>query len=559
MHDRRFMVRRQVVMILVAVLFSSLVGLSAGTASSPIPYAVSFPRSALAESQVFVHVLIRRDTPHAQINLQIRSVGPWTIKRRVNVEQGKGDIAIRFLTPRFAGPLTLFITIHRGRQILWRARGDIEVMVKAVTTSTTTTPTTTTTAPVITTTTTPTTTTTTSTTTTSTTTTTMSTPTTTTTTPSPNAPEPTTLLVGQSLHQGQALWSSDGQYEAVMQADGNFVVYSSSGVAQWSTATQSPGAWLVMQSDGNLVVYSATNSALWSTGTVPGSGDSLIMQTDGNLVLYSKGGVALWSSRGGLTGAEASSLHAGQSLHQGQALWSSDGQYEAVMQADGNFVVYSSSGVAQWSTATQSPGAWLVMQSDGNLVVYSATNSALWSSGTAPSSGDSLDMQTDGNLVIYDSAGRALWAKGQLLSGGLTFTGYPYNSAVDCSAQFGVYSWCINNWWISPLGYGYRNCTDYAAWWLESHGVAASHLLNLGNAETWASRAAGDGDTVVSTAAVGDVAYWSDSSFGHVAIVTAVNADGSVNVAEYNYAGTGNFDTRSNVRATSYIAFPGAP
>ena len=426
-------------MILVAVLFSSLVGLSAGTASSPIPYAVSFPRSALAESQVFVHILIRRDTPHAQINLQIRSVGPWTTKRRVNVEQGKGDIAIRFLTPRFAGPLTLFITIHRGRQILWRARGDIEVMVKAVTTSTTTTPTTTTTAPVITTTTTPTTTTTTSTTTT-----TMSTPTTTTTTPSPNAPEPTTLLVGQSLHQGQALWSSDGQYEAVMQADGNFVVYSSSGVAQWSTATQSPGAWLVMQSDGNLVVYSATNSALWS-------------------------------------------------------------------------------------------------------------------SGTAPSSGDSLDMQTDGNLVIYDSAGRALWAKGQLLSGGLTFTGYPYNSAVDCSAQFGVYSWCINNWWISPLGYGYRNCTDYAAWWLESHGVAASHLLNLGNAETWASRAAGDGDTVVSTAAVGDVAYWSDSSFGHVAIVTAVNADGSVNVAEYNYAGTGNFDTRSNVRATSYIAFPGAP
>ena len=41
---------------------------------------------------------------------------------------------------------------------------------------------------------------------------------------------------------------------------------------------------------------------------------------------------------------------------------------------------------------------------------------------------------------------------------------YPDADAVDCSRTFGRYSWCKNGTWLSPRRFGYRNCTDYAAW-----------------------------------------------------------------------------------------------
>jgi cell wall-associated NlpC family hydrolase len=123
----------------------------------------------------------------------------------------------------------------------------------------------------------------------------------------PAAPVPasavigTTLKAGQTLTAGQSLNSADGRFQAVMQGDGNFVVYATGGGAIWSTGTQgNPGARLAMQTDGNLVVYSAAGKPLWFTSTQPSSNDTLVMQNDGNLVIYS-GGRALWSIQGGRT------------------------------------------------------------------------------------------------------------------------------------------------------------------------------------------------------------------------------------------------------------------
>ena len=53
-----------------------------------------------------------------------------------------------------------------------------------------------------------------------------------------------------------------------------------------------------------------------------------------------------------------------------------------------------------------------IMQGDGNFVLYSSSGSALWSSGTAGNTGASLDVQNDGNVVIYSASGAALWATG---------------------------------------------------------------------------------------------------------------------------------------------------
>lgn len=104
-----------------------------------------------------------------------------------------------------------------------------------------------------------------------------------------------TLNTGVTLHEEDRLVSSDGRFTAVMQNDGNFVIYQASVGAIWSTATNgNSGARIVMQSDGNLVIYRTNNTAAWATATF-GSGHVLVMQTDGNLVMYGSG-VAKWSS-----------------------------------------------------------------------------------------------------------------------------------------------------------------------------------------------------------------------------------------------------------------------
>lgn len=223
--------------------------------------------------------------------------------------------------------------------------------------------------------------------------------------PSPN--RGATLAAGQTLTGGQHLESSDGHYELVMQGDGNFVEYVG-GRALWSTGTSgNPGAYVAMQStDGNLVVYSASNHPLWASST-SGAGAYLALQPDANVVVYSPANASLWSS-----GSINSTLQPGETLagSQSQSLRSADGHYIFVMQADGDLVLYGTSG-ALWSSGTVgNPGAWVGMQGDGNLVVYSPSNQALWSSGTAGNGGDHLGVQTDGNVVIYSAGAQALWA-----------------------------------------------------------------------------------------------------------------------------------------------------
>ncbi|WP_225849011.1 hypothetical protein [Streptomyces sp. HPF1205] len=79
------------------------------------------------------------------------------------------------------------------------------------------------------------------------------------------------------------------------------------------------------------------------------------------------------------------------------------GQYQLIMQHDGNLVIYDVAGHPLWDTQTyNNVGDYATMQSDGNFVVYQGTR-ALWNSGTGGNPGGYyyLCFQTDGNLVIY--------------------------------------------------------------------------------------------------------------------------------------------------------------
>ncbi|PPH96905.1 hypothetical protein C5C95_13050 [Rathayibacter sp. AY1B7] len=222
------------------------------------------------------------------------------------------------------------------------------------------------------------------------------------------------LSSGSRLSRGQQLTSPDGRSRASLQGDGNLAVYSR-GDVRWGAGTQGEGETLSMQSDGNAVVTSASGRPLWASGTAGNPGSRLQMQNDGNLVVYSASGRALWASDtppAPPAPAVRDTLSSGNRLTAGQLLRSSDGGSEAVMQGDGNLVVYSR-GSARWAAGTSGGGNRLEMQSDGNAVVYAGSGGARWQSGTAGSPGSRMVMQNDGNLVIYSPQGRALWASTQ--------------------------------------------------------------------------------------------------------------------------------------------------
>ena len=101
--------------------------------------------------------------------------------------------------------------------------------------------------------------------------------------------------------------SKNGEYEARMQTDGNFVVYKIKGGSKtppWASCTDGKGTKpyrLEMQSDNNLVIYDKNSKPTWNSETVTNTGSAktgyLIMQNDGNLVLYfHDGGQAIWAS-----------------------------------------------------------------------------------------------------------------------------------------------------------------------------------------------------------------------------------------------------------------------
>ncbi len=104
-------------------------------------------------------------------------------------------------------------------------------------------------------------------------------------------------------------------------------------------------------------------------------------------------------------------------------------------------------------------------------------------------------------------------------------------------------------------GYGYYEgeCTSFAAWAVRNDGLADSSSPNyLGNATSWHAA------TTESTPHVGDVAQWDANhngagSTGHVAYVSAVYGDGTIQVQEYNWLSAANNYTghRYNTRQIS--------
>lgn len=112
-------------------------------------------------------------------------------------------------------------------------------------------------------------------------------------------------------------------------------------------------------------------------------------------------------------------IYVNQRLASNQKLISKNGRFVAVLQEDGNFVVYRvDAGQPQplWASNTAGqPVRFILMQDDGNLVAYSIAAASYWSSGPTGTTNCYVIMQNDGNLVVYNTHNRPLWASNTAL------------------------------------------------------------------------------------------------------------------------------------------------
>jgi len=99
---------------------------------------------------------------------------------------------------------------------------------------------------------------------------------------------PAVLFPGDTLYPGQRVYSQDYQYFLILQTDGNFVLYvNNPRRALWASNTAGRSvARAIMQSDGNLVLYDYSSRPVWNSGTNGFTNAILIVQRNGHAVIY---------------------------------------------------------------------------------------------------------------------------------------------------------------------------------------------------------------------------------------------------------------------------------
>lgn len=107
---------------------------------------------------------------------------------------------------------------------------------------------------------------------------------------------PDRLLPEERLHPGEALYSENSLFALSMQPDGNLVLYwDGTTNAIWASETLSHDvAYAVLQADGNFVIYEASGAPLFATGTDGEAVEAVVVDNSGRVILYGPAGEVRW-------------------------------------------------------------------------------------------------------------------------------------------------------------------------------------------------------------------------------------------------------------------------
>ena len=142
------------------------------------------------------------------------------------------------------------------------------------------------------------------------------------------------------------------------------------------------------------------------------------------------------------------------------------------------------------------------------------------------------------SAAIYEERARRVGSDGEQWGGG--GSGYPFSCDI-----------------IDPWGFYTCQCTSYAAWnWNAVQGKPWHNTRpGSGSAYNWPALASDQGYSVSGTPQVGAIISWQagplTSGWGHVAIVEAVNGDGTIDLSEYNWRPL-SFSRRNHVNPGDY-------
>lgn len=219
------------------------------------------------------------------------------------------------------------------------------------------------------------------------------------------------LNTGQQLKLNDYLLSPDRNSTLSMGRDGRLILRRNFRPV-WSSPPAGTDARAVMQGDGNFVLYNKSNVAVWNSETAGNPNARIALQTDGNLVAYSSGNSALWATyttHNPLLLKYVNTSVRNGLIRRGQQLILTDRTLKLVLQSDGNLVLYRNS-TPLWATGTDGRfGEYLAVQGDGNLVLYDVNWQPIWWTGTSGFGALFLTLQGDGNLVLYDFKGTPYW------------------------------------------------------------------------------------------------------------------------------------------------------
>lgn len=112
---------------------------------------------------------------------------------------------------------------------------------------------------------------------------------------------------------------------------------------------------------------------------------------------------------------------------------------------------------------------------------------------------------------------------------------------------------------VDPWGMYNRECVSYTAWKVYQKNGYMPYWGGVGNANQWPGNARRAGIPTGTQPRAKSVGVISSGVYGHVVWVESVNADGTVNVSQYNEylpgAGWGHYSERYNVPAWTYDTY----
>ena len=127
-----------------------------------------------------------------------------------------------------------------------------------------------------------------------------------------------------------------------------------------------------------------------------------LLEIDAMLKIFKVGIIPLVSSLLLALPASAQFIGRGQTLDRGDVVSSYNGRYQLRLQNDGNLVLYPMpNGAPLWGSGTEGQAVEkAVMQGDGNFVLYGYGGKPVWGSGTERTRATGAFVTDDGRFVI---------------------------------------------------------------------------------------------------------------------------------------------------------------